>query len=155
MIIRPRGEDPRMEALREAVGRLRAGGHRVWPRLTFERGDARRFAEDAAQARCDVVVAAGGDGTVNEVVNGIVRCRWQPRLGIVPVGTANDFASGLGLPSAVPDAVGVAVQGRPLAVDVARVNRRYFINVSTGGFGAEATAASPTEQKRKLGAFAY
>ncbi|HET9984695.1 MAG TPA: diacylglycerol kinase family protein [Longimicrobiales bacterium] len=155
MIIRPRGADARIEELRQAVQRLRAQGHRVRPRLTFEGGDARRFAENAARAHCDMVLAAGGDGTINEVVNGIVRSRWQPRLGIVPVGTANDFASGLGLPAGVSDAVGVAVRGRPLAVDVARVNRRFFINVSTGGFGAEATAGSAPEQKRRLGAFAY
>ena len=155
LIMRPRGEDPRLERLREEVRRLRSAGHRVRPRLTYEAGDARRFAAAAAAARYDLVLAAGGDGTVNEVVNGIASAAWQPRLGVVPVGTANDFAAGLGLPTSVTDAVEVAVAGRPIVVDAARVNDRYFVNVSTGGFGADATAAADPDAKRKLGPLAY
>ncbi len=155
LIIRPREEDPRMAGAREAVAQLRAAGHDVRPRLTFEREDAVRFAREAARARCDLVIAAGGDGTVNEVVNGIAASHWQPRLGIIPLGTANDFAAGVALPSAIPDAVAIALEGRAVAVDVARVNRRYFINVSTGGFGAEATEQAPADAKRRLGALAY
>lgn len=155
LVVRPRGEDPRLNELRAAVERLRACGHEVRPRLTYEGGDARRFAWAAAKRGYDLVLAAGGDGTVNEVVNGIARSPWQPRLGIIPVGTANDFAAGLGLPSSVAEAVDVAVHGRPRVVDAARVNRRYFVNVSTGGFGAEATGAASQRAKRKWGPFAY
>ncbi len=155
LIVRPRDADPRLAELRAAVLRLRAAGHRVRPRLTYEVGDARRFARAAALSRCDLVLAAGGDGTVNEVVNGIASSWWQPRLGVVPVGTANDFAAGLGLPPSVPDAVEVALRGRPIVVDAARVNERYFVNVSTGGFGAEATEAAAPDAKRKLGPLAY
>lgn len=155
LIIRPPGDAGRVDELREAVRRLRAAGHAVAPRLTFEAGDAVRFAREAAGARVDLVIAAGGDGTVNEVVNGIGWSRWQPRLGIVPIGTANDFAAGLGIPHDVEGAVRIAVSGRPIAVDVARVNRRLFVNVSTGGFGAEATEHAPLETKRLLGPLAY
>ncbi|NIR61205.1 MAG: YegS/Rv2252/BmrU family lipid kinase, partial [Gammaproteobacteria bacterium] len=151
----PRGEPERIEELRAVVRRLRAEGHEVTPRLTFEAGDAVHFAREAVRARVDLVIAVGGDGTVNEVVNGLGRARWQPRLGIVPIGTANDFAAGLGLPHAVPEAVRVAVAGRAVAVDVARVNRRLFVNVSTGGFGAEATEHTSLETKRLLGPLAY
>jgi YegS/Rv2252/BmrU family lipid kinase len=155
LIVRPRGRDPRLEELRAAVARLRAAGHRVRPRLTYEVGDARRFARAAALARCDLVLAAGGDGTVNEVVNGIASSSWQPRLGVVPVGTANDFASDLGLPRVVAEAVDVALRGRPIALDAARLNRRYFVNVSTGGFGADATVGANPEAKQRLGPVAY
>lgn len=155
LIVRPRGDDPRIADLRASLDPLRRAGHRVHARLTNRAGDAERFAREAAEAGCDLVVAAGGDGTINQVVNGIVRCRWQPRLGIVPVGTANDFAAGLGLPDSVRDALEVAVRGRPVAVDVGRINHRHFINVSTGGIGAEATNAAPQEAKRRLGALAY
>jgi YegS/Rv2252/BmrU family lipid kinase len=73
----------------------------------------------------------------------------------VPFGTANDFASALGLPEDAEEAVFVALHGRPEQVDVGRVNDRSFINVSTGGFGAEATEDAAVDAKRRLGALAY
>jgi diacylglycerol kinase (ATP) len=155
LIARPPEDGETTAALRRAAGRLRAAGHRVRARFTFDRGDGLRFARWCAARRYDLVIAAGGDGTVNEVVNGIAGAAWQPRLGIVPLGTANDFATGVGLPAELAAAVEVAVSGRPRAVDVARVNERYFINVSTGGFGAEATESAPPEAKRLLGPWAY
>jgi lipid kinase YegS len=155
IVMHPRGEPARVEELRDAVDRLRRQGHRVTPRLTFEAGDAEEFARAAARARHDLVVAAGGDGTVNEVVNGIARARWQPRLAILPIGTANDFAASLGLPTDLVEGLRVAVRGRPLAVDVARVNRRFFVNVSTGGFGVRSAVQVSPEVKRRLGSLAY
>lgn len=155
-IVRPREEDAdAMQAQRAAVEWLRERGHRVRPYLTFEAGDAVRMAERAARRRADLIVAVGGDGTIHEVVNGIVRSEWQPRIGIVPAGTANDFASGLTLPRDPVEAAAVAVSGRPTAVDVAFVNGRCFINVSTGGFGAEATEGAAQASKRRWGPLAY
>ncbi|MGH7481679.1 MAG: diacylglycerol/lipid kinase family protein [Longimicrobiales bacterium] len=156
LIIHPRSEgETRVEALRTEVERLRAEGHRVSPRLTFERGDAARLAASASRAGMELVIAAGGDGTINEVVNGIHRSERQPRLAVVPTGTANDFAAGLGLPLEVRDAIDVAVGGRARPVDVALANRRAFVNVSTGGFGADATKPTPSDAKRRLGPWAY
>lgn len=155
MIIRPRWEEQRMAGLQRVVAALRGAGHRVLPRLTFEGGDAVRYARAAARGRSDLILAAGGDGTVNEVVNGVAGCAWQPRMAVLPIGTANDFAEGLGIPLVVEEAVEVALRGRAIAVDVARVNRRRFINVSTGGFGAEATEETAEETKRLLGRWAY
>lgn len=154
-ITRPRGGEEQLASHRTAVAALRARGHRVRPHLTFEGGDAKRFARAAARRGDDLIIAAGGDGTINEVVNGMVRSRWQPRLGIVPAGTANDFATGLGIPEDVARAAASAVGGRAVAVDVARVNTRCFINVSTGGFGAEATESADASAKRRLGPLAY
>ncbi len=155
LIIRPAAGEERMEEYRAAVSRLREKGHEVTPRITFEGGDGRRLARAAARARYDLVIAAGGDGTIHEVVNGIAGEDWQPRLGIVPAGTANDFAAGLDLPKEIAEAIRIAVTGQPLSVDIARANERYFINVSTGGFGAEATEATSAETKRRLGPLAY
>ncbi|MGH7467287.1 MAG: diacylglycerol/lipid kinase family protein [Longimicrobiales bacterium] len=155
LIVRPPGDEGVVGELREAVKLLRAAGHQVSSRMTFGTFDAVRFARVAARRRCDLVLAAGGDGTINEVVNGMARCGWQPRLGIVPIGTANDFAHTLRLPERIEDAVEVALSGRPAAVDVGEVNGRCFINVSTGGFGADATASASLEAKRKLGKLAY
>lgn len=155
LIIRPGVVDERRKELHAAVAALRAEGHEVTPRVTFESGDGRRLTLAAARARYDVVVAAGGDGTLNEVVNGLARSEQPPRLAVVPLGTANDFASGVPLPTEVWPALRLAVEGQPRRVDLGRVNDRYFVNVSTGGFGAEATESAGSDAKRRLGPLAY
>jgi diacylglycerol kinase (ATP) len=153
-----------VESLRAGVERLRAEGHTVHPRVTFEGGDAHRFAWKSAEYGADLVVACGGDGTINEVVNGLYD--WidgraagdvtLPRLGIVPLGTGNDLAGGLGIRGGDPEGALVdAASGQPYEVDVGRVNGRYFLNVSTGGTGAEATDDASSELKRMLGPVAY
>jgi diacylglycerol kinase (ATP) len=154
-----------VESLRRGVERLRAEGHTVHPRVTFETDDAHRFAWKSAEYGADLVVAAGGDGTINEVVNGLYdwideqpdgKALVLPRLGIVPLGTGNDLAGGLGIRGGDPEgALLDAVAGEPYRVDVGRVNGRYFLNVSTGGAGAEATDDASTELKRVLGPVAY
>jgi lipid kinase YegS len=148
------------DLLRSEMVRLRAEGHEVVPRLTFEPGDTRRMAAEAAADGADLVVAAGGDGTVNGVVNGIheVASRGgapSPRLGIIPLGTANDLAGALEIPMEVEAAMRVAVNGRGREVNIATVGATCFLNVSTGGFGADATEEAPAEAKRMLGTIAY
>jgi diacylglycerol kinase (ATP) len=155
VVIRPPADEGRLEELRAAVAGLREQGHHIRGFLTFEAGDAARFARLAARRGYEVVVAAGGDGTINEVVNGLARLPSPPRLAVVPLGTANDFAGGLHLPQETAAALAVAVSGVPREVDVPRLNGRYFINVSTGGFGAEATKAAAPRAKRWLGPLAY
>lgn len=150
-----------VEAIRRGVERLREAGHTVYPHMTFEGGDARRFAREAAGRGADVVVAGGGDGTINEVVNGLNDCAEatgndaMPRLAVIPLGTANDFAGGLRVPKDPEEALMVAVEGTGYPVDLAALNGRCFLNVSTGGFGAEATEEASDELKRMLGPIAY
>jgi diacylglycerol kinase (ATP) len=155
VVLKPPSEAARLDELREAVAAVRARGHRVSVRLTFEGGDARRFARRAAIAGWDVVVAAGGDGTLNEVVNGLMSLEQRPLLGVLPLGTGNDFAGGLGLPEEIGPSLLLAAEGRSVPMDVAVVNRRCFINVSTGGFGAAATHDAGSGSKRRLGRLAY
>ena len=155
LIIRPREGMEGLEPLRARVAELREGGHEVWPRLTFEGGDGIRLARAMAESGAELIIAAGGDGTLNEAVNGVVRAGWNGRLAVVPLGTANDFATGIEIPLSMADAFEVALRGRTVNVDVARVNRRYFVNVSTGGFGASATEETPSEAKKLLGPWAY
>lgn len=155
VIVRPPAEAEKLKALREAVDAVRKEGVRVAVRRTRERGDGRRLARSAARAGWDMVVAAGGDGTVNEVVNGLAGAGHDAVLGIVPLGTANDFAAGLGIPEDIDAALRLAAFGRSVCVDVARVNRRCFINVSTGGFGADLSQAAGRGLKRYAGGLAY
>src|SRR5688572_7669682 len=143
--------------LRAAVAWLRAAGHSVRPKLTFDDDDASRFARAATQRGADLIIAAGGDGTVNQIVNGMMRARRAqlPRLAVIPLGTANDFAKGLQIPLELQAAAELAVRGNAVNVDVAQVNRRYFVNVSTGGFGPDITEQASSKSKARFGKLAY
>jgi lipid kinase YegS len=145
-------------ALRTAVSQVRERGVSLEVRVTWEGGDAARYAAEAVDKGLDVVVAAGGDGTVNEVVNGVLEADDAPKIavGVVPYGTANDFAVGCGIPKGDPlAALTLITETDPTPIDVGKVNDRHFINVASGGFGAEVTASTPREMKKALGGVAY
>jgi len=144
--------------LRAAIGQLRDRGIELEVRVTWEGGDAARLTREALREEVDVVIAAGGDGTVNEVVNGVMDARPEhpPSIGVVPFGTANDFACGCGIPIGDPlAALELIVSTAATPIDVARCNGRCFVNVASGGFGAEVTSRTPPELKRALGGAAY
>jgi lipid kinase YegS len=143
------------DALRAAVARQRAAGHRIEVRVTWEKGDAQRFVSEAGEV--DLVVAAGGDGTLNEVVHGLMDLSeaLRPILGIVPLGTANDFATGCGIPRDPAKALAVCMRGEAALIDVGKANEHWFINAASAGFGAEITATISPELKRLLGPAAY
>jgi lipid kinase YegS len=143
------------DALRAAVARQRAAGHRIEVRLTRESGDARRFVSEAGKV--DLVVAAGGDGTLNEVLHGLMNFSGavRPVLGIVPLGTANDFATGCGIPRDPAKALALCIKGEAVPIDVGKANDHWFINAASSGFGAEITATTSPELKRLLGPAAY
>jgi lipid kinase YegS len=140
-------------ALQHLVEWVREKGHVVDPRLTWEQGDGIRFTREGIERGVDAVVALGGDGTVNEVLNGLDGS--DVPLGIVPIGTANDFARQVGIPDDVDHAMDVILQRKPARIDTAELDGRRFLNVSSGGVGAEATAETPAEAKESLGALAY
>ena len=104
-----------------------------------------------------MVVAVGGDGTVNEVLHGLMTLPTEarPALAVIPLGTANDFARGCGIPLDPSQALALCVAGDPVAADVGRANNRWFINAASIGFGAVVTATTPPELKRLLGGAAY
>ena len=139
--------------LRQMVSWVRQRGHAVEVHVTWNAGDAEVIAAEAADRGTDVVIACGGDGTLNEVVNGLDG-RDVP-LGVVPLGTANDFARQTGIPEDANHAMDVILRRKPVRIDTASMNGRRFLNVSTGGVGAEATAETPADAKASLGPLAY
>ena len=143
------------DALKTAVGRQRKAGHRIEVRVTWEKGDARRFVSEAGMV--DLVIAAGGDGTLNEVVHGLMGLSEgsRPILGIVPLGTANDFATGCGIPRDPAKALALCMKGEAVPIDVGKANDHWFINAASSGFGAEITATTSPELKRLFGPAAY
>ncbi len=166
----------RLDALRTAVGRLFPGAG--WS-LTSGPGDAASLARSAASGGADLVVAVGGDGTINEVVNGILTARdAEPgglsgaasgggaALGILPAGSGSDFARSLAIPRDVAGALAVLGAGRRRRIDAGRIvcapldagaaserADRFFINM--GGCGASAQVADRFNRRQFPGALGY
>lgn len=129
-------------------------------------GDARRLAAEAVAEGCELVVAAGGDGTVNEVVNGLADAPdglAKSRLGILPLGTVNVCARELRIPLDIPAAWAALKGGREFPVDVpcaefsrdGRTVRRHFIQMAGAGLDARAIELTDWGLKKKIGPFAY
>jgi len=148
--------------VRAAVDTLRQDGHAVEVRVTWEPGDAARLTADAIAetggAKIDSIVAGGGDGTINEVFAtayfaGLPR---ESALGVLPLGTANDFARSAGLPTQdLTAALRIAASAPPRWIDLGLVDGKPFVNLVTGGFGSRVTVATDPDLKQRLGALAY
>ena len=105
--------------------------------FTEKTGDASRLAQEAVAEGCDLVIAAGGDGTLNEVINGVAPKAERVQVGLIPLGTGNDFARMLDLPESIDECIEVLRAGHARPTDLVRVTSdrvRYFVNVSAGGF---------------------
>lgn len=120
---------------------------------TGKAGDARRFAKEAAARGCQTVVAAGGDGTINEVVNGLAGS--EVALGILPVGTMNVFANELGMPGNLEKCWEIIRAGHTRVIDLARANKQYFVQLAGVGLDAQVVEATTWEAKKSLGPLSY
>jgi diacylglycerol kinase (ATP) len=127
--------------------------------MAERRGHAVALAERAASSGYDPIAAVGGDGTVNEVANGLLRYRGAiPRFAVIPTGTGNDFARSVGIPRALERAVAVALgeSGAARAVDGARIGDGYFVGVAGAGFDARvARAVNGAPDRLKIGALPF
>ena len=137
---------------------LRGAADHATVRLTKDPGEATRFAQEAADHGYELVVAAGGDGTLNEVVNGVSAHADRVRLGLIPLGTGNDFARALNLPASVEGCIDVLRDGHTRPVDLVRVTTdqvRHMLNVSAGGFSGAVGEKLTPEIKKSWGPLAY
>ncbi|HWO77366.1 MAG TPA: diacylglycerol kinase [Bacillus sp. (in: firmicutes)] len=141
--------------LPEVLQRLEEAGFETSCHATTGEGDATRAAEIAVERKYDVVIAAGGDGTINEVVNGLAEKEYRPKLGIIPVGTTNDFGRAIRVPRSVERAVDIIVKGETIPIDIGKMNNKYFINIAGGGRLTELTYDVPSRLKTVLGQLAY
>jgi diacylglycerol kinase (ATP) len=126
--------------------------------LSVGPGDCEAAARRAVEDGCDVLFVGGGDGTLNEAVNGVASVQdglERVTFGLIPLGTGNDFAQALGLPTDVDQAAEILTQAESLAVDVGRLNERLFVNISGGGFIAEVSEAVTPQMKSIAGRLAY
>jgi lipid kinase YegS len=145
--------------IREAVKKARDSGNHIEVRVTWEAGDTQRLVREAVAEGIETVVAGGGDGTINEVVTGLFQTTRsideRPSLGILPLGTANDFARSCHIPLDPASALGLVVSSAPSPMDIVRVGDRFLINVATGGFGPKITVETSEDLKKVLGGAAY
>jgi len=148
--------------LRTAVYTLRKDGHVVRVRVTWETGDATRLTteavDEARAGKIDCIVAGGGDGTINEVFAAAYAAGLpgECSLGVLPLGTANDFAHSAGVPTEdLTTALRIAASAPRRWIDVGLVNGRIFVNLVSGGFGSRVTVETDPKLKQRLGGLAY
>ncbi len=156
-IVNPRaGRTKSMAPFFDAVARFSQAGYLVRVLVTCARGDATQAAAECGPDY-DLVVCAGGDGTFNETVNGLmsVPADRRPPIGYLPAGSTNDFAASLHL-SSHPDAAAAAIAcGRPRYLDVGRLNDRHFTYVASFGAFTRASYSASQLAKNALGHLAY
>ena len=145
---------------------LDAIGSQCALKATTAPGDARRLAAEAVGEEFDLIVAAGGDGTVNEVLNGLGDAPdgfSRARFGVLPLGTVNVFARELGIPLRIERAWGVLQRGREARIDLPRAEflangasqRQYFAQLAGAGMDARAIELVDWGLKKKIGPLAY
>ncbi len=122
--------------------------------MTAGQGDAARIVREHVKD-VDVIVCAGGDGTFNETINGMLECDEDKPIGYIPCGSTNDFASSLHLPTNPLKAAQLIAEGIPKRYDVGKFGNRYFSYVASFGAFTRASYATPQNVKNALGHTAY
>lgn len=151
------------DAVREAVSALRDSGVRLDVRVTWEGGDAERYVAEAIADGVDVVIAGGGDGTLSEVATTLAHrdesAEALPALALLPLGTANDFASACGIPADPEAALRLVRDGAAVPMDLLKLDANgqahWAANLASGGFGTEVTTETHEGLKKLLGGLAY
>lgn len=134
---------------------MESAGYETSCHATKGKDDATKEAARAVSRGYDLIVAAGGDGTIYEVVNGIAGQKARPALGIIPCGTTNDLARAIGIPKSISRSCEVIKKGKKKRIDLGRINDRYFINIAGGGSLTNLTYEVPSKLKTMLGQIAY
>ena len=152
------GREAFKKHLPAVLEKLEIAGYETSCHATTGAGDATFAAIEAVKREFDVVIAVGGDGTLNEVVSGVSQCEKEkrPKIGLIPMGTTNDFARAVQIPRNIDKALDIIIQGDTIPVDVGLVNNnKHFINIAAGGRITELTYEVPSKMKTLLGQMAY
>ncbi|WP_343782778.1 diacylglycerol kinase [Alkalibacillus silvisoli] len=149
------GREAMKKALPDVLIRLEEAGFETSAHATTGEGCAKGAAALACEREFDIIIAAGGDGTVNEVVDGMATQEYRPKLGIIPMGTTNDFARAIQVPRDVEQAMDIILAGHSKKLDIGKVNGHHFMNIAGGGKITELTYEVPSKLKTALGQLAY
>lgn len=154
-IYNPRSGKAQMEShLATVIHSFNQNGYKVLMYATQYPKQAQEIVEEEGNDS-DLIVCSGGDGTLNEVINGMMNLKKQPPLGYIPAGSTNDFAISLGLPKDVKEGMEVALKGNPFVCDVGKFNDRHFIYVAAFGAFTAVTYMTSQQTKNMLGYQAY
>ena len=155
LIYNPRaGKGSFSQKLGEVVDMFVKGGYEVLVHPTQGQGDAVMVMKNLP-ADINMVVAAGGDGTLDEVVNGLMQSGRRLPVGYIPVGSTNDFAASLGLSSVILEAVGDILGGEACGIDIGDFNGHYFVYVAAFGAFTDVSYETDQDMKNVLGHVAY
>jgi len=137
------------------IGTFQEGGYDVCVHRAASPQDIEQTAAQSSDV--DVFVVAGGDGSIHQAVNGLMKVSpaKRPVLGILPAGTANDLAYALHLPRSIPEACEVITKSRVFEMDLGIVNDRYFVNVASAGLLTDVSPKVDVRVKNTLGQLAY
>lgn len=157
------GKSAGNDAVRDAVAALRERGVRLDVRVTWEHGDGERYVAEAIADGVDTVIAGGGDGTLSEVATALAhrdeRAEALPSLGLLPLGTANDFASAAGIPVEPEAALALIRDSAAVRIDLLKLEANgethWAANLASGGFGTQVTTETHEGLKKLLGGLAY
>lgn len=154
-IVNPRaGKTKSTAPLFDAVAAFSRAGYLVRVFVTEASGQARDIAAKWG-GQYDLVVCAGGDGTLNETISGLMQLEQRPPLGYLPNGSTNDFAASLHLHTTVATAARAVAGGVPYSLDIGRHNDRYFAYVASFGAFTRSSYSASQAAKNALGHFAY
>ena len=159
IIFNPFAKGQKAERFEEEIRALAPAEARFLP--TKAKGDASRLARKAAADGVRVVISAGGDGTLNEVVNGLMQARELdgitdlPRLGVLPAGTVNVFAQEIGLPWNLAKAWEVIAGRNERVIDIGRANQHYFAQMAGVGLDAQVVRDTDAETRKNFGPLSY
>lgn len=140
--------------LLDIIDTIVKAGYEVTTYPTQCRKDATRIVNEKA-AEYDLIICSGGDGTLDEVVTGLLSSGAKTKLGYIPAGSTNDFASSLGISSNMMEAAGTIAEGESFACDIGKFNDGIFVYVAAFGLFTEVSYETPQEIKNVLGHAAY
>ena len=138
----------------EIVQLLKDAGYALDIRCTSGKGSAQEIVKSSAPQN-DLIICAGGDGTLNDIINGVMEAGLTMPIGYIPCGTTNDFASSVGLSKNVIKAAKDIITGCVTSVDVGQFGNTYFSYVASFGAFTQSSYTTPQARKNTLGYFAY
>lgn len=157
IIINPRAGKMKIKsALFNIAETFCKAGYEPVLQITGKKNDATEFAQKAIRENYDILVCCGGDGTLNETMEGIIKSGKQIPLGYIPAGSTNDFAKTLGISTVPQNAAKMIMEGKPKSIDIGKFGKdRYFSYIASFGIFTSASYTATQTTKNIMGHLAY
>ncbi|MFC3901210.1 diacylglycerol kinase [Aliicoccus persicus] len=149
------GKEQFKQSLAKVLQKFEEAGFITSTHATTAPNDATKASVAACEMGIELLIVAGGDGTVSEVINGLAQCESRPTLGVIPVGTVNDYAKALHISDDIFEAIDTIINGVTVEVDIGKMNDKYFMNIAGGGKITEVSYEAPSRLKAIIGPLAY